>query len=315
MVRWAASVNFFFKRHDGIVPHVVRRAVSVIFFFTRHDGIVPHDWTTPGHALRAPESTMTANENDLRAALIQQLESLAQSGLRDIPLGRPTPAIQELVLSHSSTHSPFSDLKPSNPTVVAQKSPIATDTDPAELLRVLQLEVSTCTRCPDLVCSRSQTVFGVGHPRPRLCFFGEAPGADEDAQGEPFVGKAGQLLNKIIAACKLTREEVYILNAIKCRPKNNRTPTEDEISNCWEYAARQLEILKPEFICCLGAVAVRSLLRRKESIGRLRQQFFNFGPSRVMVTYHPAYLLREPSAKRFVWDDMKMLMAEMGLDG
>jgi DNA polymerase len=180
-------------------------------------------------------------------------------------------------------------------------------------LEVIRREVAACTRCADLVRSRTQTVFGVGNIQPRLCFFGEAPGADEDSQGEPFVGRAGQLLNKIIAACKIKREDVYILNAIKCRPENNRTPNESEINNCWEYARRQLEILRPEFICCLGGVAVRSLLKRQESIGKLRQKFFDYAGSRVMVTYHPAFLLRDPSAKRYVWDDMQMLMKAMGI--
>lgn len=182
-----------------------------------------------------------------------------------------------------------------------------------EALRLLQAEVAACTRCSDLVCSRTRTVFGVGNHQPRLCFFGEAPGADEDAQGEPFVGRAGQLLNKIIAACKLHREDVYILNAVKCRPQGNRTPTETEIDTCWEFAERQLAILRPEFICCLGSVAVRALLKRKESIGKLRGRFFDYATARVIVTYHPAYLLRDPSAKRYVWDDMQMLMREMGI--
>jgi DNA polymerase len=180
-------------------------------------------------------------------------------------------------------------------------------------LQVIQREVAQCTRCSELVASRTQTVFGVGNPQPRLCFFGEAPGADEDIQGEPFVGRAGQLLNKIIAACKMNREDVYILNSIKCRPAGNRTPADVEIDNCWEYARRQLEILQPEFICCLGGVAVRSLLKRKESIGKLRGRFFEYEASKVVVTYHPAYLLRNPAAKRDVWDDMQLLMREMGI--
>jgi DNA polymerase len=143
---------------------------------------------------------------------------------------------------------------------------------------------------------------------------GEAPGQEEDAQGEPFVGAAGQLLDKIITACKLTREEVFILNTIKCRPPMNRTPSDIEVQNCWQFAHRQLEIIQPEFICCLGSVAAKSLLQTGKSISQLRGVFHQYRGSRVMVTYHPAYLLRTPSAKRHVWDDMKMLMRELGVE-
>lgn len=183
----------------------------------------------------------------------------------------------------------------------------------AEQLRILSQEVSTCRRCPHLAETRTQTVFGVGNPEPRLCFFGEAPGADEDRQGEPFVGRAGQKLNDIIAACGMKREDVYILNTIKCRPPENRNPDPEEIENCREFYQRQLEILAPEFICCLGSVAAQTLLETKESVGKLRGRFHNYRGAKVVVTYHPAYLLRNPAAKRPTWEDMKMLLAEMGL--
>ena len=181
-----------------------------------------------------------------------------------------------------------------------------------ERLAVLQERVAGCTSCKELASCRKNTVFGVGSPSPELCFLGEGPGADEDQQGEPFVGQAGQLLNKIIGACKMSREEVYILNTVKCRPPGNRNPNESELENCWPYAIEQLEILQPKFICCLGSVAARTLLQTKQSIGRMRGQFFRFRGSEVIVTYHPAYLLRNPSAKRQVWDDMKLLLAKMG---
>jgi DNA polymerase len=155
---------------------------------------------------------------------------------------------------------------------------------------------------------------GVGNPSARLCFFGEAPGADEDQQGEPFVGRAGQLLNNIIAACKLTREEVYIFNVVKCRPPGNRNPEPDETANCRGYFERKLEIIRPEFICCLGAVAAKALLMTEAPIGKLRGKFHKYRDSTVICTYHPAYLLRNPAAKRDVWDDMKMLMARMGVE-
>ena len=181
-------------------------------------------------------------------------------------------------------------------------------------LNVLQNMVAECTRCDELASSRSQTVFGVGNPAAKLVFVGEGPGADEDRQGEPFVGAAGQLLNKILGACQLSREQVYILNVVKCRPPRNRNPSDSERSCCWGYAREQLEILQPEFICCLGSVAARSLLSTNQPLGRLRQQFHSYRGSRVIVTYHPAYLLRTPSAKRHVWDDMKLLMKTMGVD-
>jgi DNA polymerase len=142
---------------------------------------------------------------------------------------------------------------------------------------------------------------------------GEAPGADEDRVGKPFVGRAGQLLTKIISAMRLERSDVYILNALKCRPPQNRTPVPDEIDSCRHFVETQLNILQPAFIVCLGAVAVRSLLHSNLPIGRLRGQFHAYRGARVVVTYHPSYLLRNESAKKLVWQDMQMLMREMGL--
>jgi DNA polymerase len=153
----------------------------------------------------------------------------------------------------------------------------------------------------------------VGNPDARVAFFGEAPGADEDAQGEPFVGRAGQLLTKIIEACGFKREDVYILNTLKCRPPGNRNPTPDEVKNCRPYFEKQLEIIAPEFIVCLGSIAATNLLDTKLSIGKLRGQIHDFRGIKVVATYHPAYLLRNPPAKKYVWEDMKMLLKAMGL--
>ncbi len=183
-----------------------------------------------------------------------------------------------------------------------------------EELAVIQAEVAGCTRCTELAATRTQTVFGVGEIAPRLVFFGEGPGADEDRAGEPFVGAAGKLLDKIMAACRITRSDVYILNTVKCRPPGNRNPSQVELDHCWGYAERQLEILQPEFICCLGSVAAKRLLNSNVPLGQLRQKFHTYRGSRVVVTYHPAYLLRTESAKKHVWEDMKMLMQEMGVD-
>lgn len=191
------------------------------------------------------------------------------------------------------------------------------DTDTQEIsaaatLDILRDEVADCTLCEELASTRTQTVFGVGNPQARLCLLGEAPGADEDRLGEPFVGRAGKLLNKILEACKLQREDVYILNMIKCRPPGNRNPLPKEVTNCSRYLLRQLQLIQPEFICCLGAVAAQNLLETTTAIGRLRGKVHDYHGIKVVCTYHPAYLLRNPAAKKLTWEDMKFLMREMG---
>jgi uracil-DNA glycosylase len=183
----------------------------------------------------------------------------------------------------------------------------------SDTLEIIRRDVAACTRCRELACTRTQTVFGVGNPNARLCFLGEAPGADEDRRGEPFVGRAGQLLDKIIEACTLKREDVYILNSLKCRPPGNRNPDPQEGANCRPFLDRQLALIKPEFLCCLGAVAARNLLATEESIGKMRGRVFEYHGIKVVCTYHPAYLLRNPSAKRDAWEDMQMLMQLMGV--
>jgi DNA polymerase len=190
----------------------------------------------------------------------------------------------------------------------------ATHDERQTALAVLADQVKSCTRCSELAATRTQTVFGVGNPQARILFIGEAPGADEDRQGEPFVGKAGQLLNQIIAASRLKREEVYICNILKCRPPGNRTPLEDECGNCREYLLGQLATIDPEYIVCWGAVAAQNLLASTLTIGKLRGRFLQFGRAKVLCTYHPSYLLRNPAAKKDVWQDMQFLMADMGVD-
>jgi DNA polymerase len=189
-----------------------------------------------------------------------------------------------------------------------------------QALDLLAEQVSTCPRCPALMATRTQTVFGQGSPGAELCFIGEAPGGDEDAQGLPFVGPAGQLLNRIIAACGMKREEVYICNILKCRPPGNRTPQPDEVANCREYLDRQLELVSPKFICTLGGCAAQNLLGTTLSLSRLRGRFHDYRGIPVLCTYHPAYLLphrspdkkQEQERKKAVWEDMKLLMARMG---
>lgn len=226
-------------------------------------------------------------------ALTQRLESLADAGVIALPKAGRTVAAAA----------------PPHP---APKR--AGDGDAARSLAILRQEVADCTRCVELAGTRTQTVFGSGPADARLCFFGEAPGADEDAAGEPFVGRAGQLLTKIIEACTLRREDVYILNVLKCRPPGNRVPLPDEVANCRGFFERQFQIIAPQFICCLGTSAAQALLQTTEPIGKLRGRWFRYGNARVLCTYHPSYLLRNPAAKRDVWDDMKILMGEMGVN-
>jgi DNA polymerase len=181
-------------------------------------------------------------------------------------------------------------------------------------LETLAVEVKACERCPELCSTRTQTVFADGSPMAEVCFLGEAPGADEDAQGLPFVGAAGQLLNKIIAACGFQREEVYICNILKCRPPGNRTPLANEAANCRAFLDRQLEIVAPKYIVALGGCAATNLLNTTLSIAKLRGRFHDYKGSQVVVTYHPAYLLphKAPEKKREVWEDMQMLLKKMG---
>ena len=172
-------------------------------------------------------------------------------------------------------------------------------------------EVSHCKKCKELATTRKNTVVGEGYLEPKVCIIGEAPGADEDRQGRPFVGRAGQLLNRILAACNFKREEVYITNILKCRPPSNRNPMPDEMANCMPYLRNQIHVLKPQTICALGAIAAQSLLQTETRIGALRGKWHEYEGIPLLCTYHPAYLLRNPAKKRDVWEDMKILMARL----
>ncbi len=277
--------------------------------------------------------------NHVRRVLLGRLESLQQAGVLQLPKSRrvtPPPPAAETKDSDSPLPPPAANATPANsvparmetpnmPPKSAPKTVSAStlfenpDAPPrkvstAPTLQVLQQEVAACTRCDILASTRTQTVFGVGNPDARLCFIGEAPGADEDRLGEPFVGRAGQLLTKIIEACRMKREDVYICNVLKCRPPGNRNPEPTEAANCRRFLDRQLELVNPEFICCLGAVAAQNLLGTVQTIGKLRGKVHLLHGIKVVCTYHPAYLLRNPSAKKDTWDDMKMLLREMGLE-
>jgi uracil-DNA glycosylase family 4 len=178
---------------------------------------------------------------------------------------------------------------------------------PADALNQVRSDIGDCTRCKLSGLGRSQIVFGVGNPNADLMFVGEAPGADEDLQGIPFVGRAGQLLTKIIEAIDLKREDVYIANVIKCRPPQNRNPEPDEIETCEPFLFRQIDIVKPKVIVTLGKFAAHVLLRCEDPISRLRGRVFDYRGAKLIPTFHPAYLLRNPASKREVWEDMKLV--------
>jgi uracil-DNA glycosylase len=180
----------------------------------------------------------------------------------------------------------------------------------AETLEDIKTDIGpACTRCKLCTLGRSQIVFGVGHAKARLMFVGEAPGEDEDKKGEPFVGRAGQLLTKIIEAIGMTRDQVYIANVIKCRPPGNRNPEPDEVASCEPFLFRQIDVIQPKVIVPLGKFAAQCLLKTMDPITRLRGRQFEYRGAVLIPTFHPAYLLRNPSAKREVWEDMKKVRA------
>jgi uracil-DNA glycosylase family 4 len=180
-----------------------------------------------------------------------------------------------------------------------------------ETLEGIRMDLGDCRRC-NLASGRTNIVFGKGNPNARLVFVGEAPGFDEDKKGEPFVGAAGQLLSRIIEAIKLTRAQVYICNIVKCRPPGNRNPEPGEIEACSPFLQRQIAAIKPDFICALGKFAAQTLLKTDAPISKLRGRLHVYEGIKVLPTYHPAFLLRNPDKKREVWEDMKMLMREYG---
>lgn len=173
-------------------------------------------------------------------------------------------------------------------------------------------DIGDCTRCK-LHKGRTNIVFGVGNPKAELMFVGEGPGHDEDIKGEPFVGRAGKLLTQMIEAMSLRREDVYIANVVKCRPPENRLPEKDEITTCSPFLMRQIDVIKPKVVCCLGSCAAQTLLQTTQGISRFRGEWFDFRGAKLIATYHPAYLLRNPPAKSEVWKDLQKVMAVLGL--
>ena len=215
-------------------------------------------------------------------SMVQHLETLKRSGVDVMATGVNT--TKNIAPQPKSAEGEFSSLKET---------------------------VEQCTMCQELASKRTRVVFGTGNPSAQLVFVGEAPGYDEDKQGLPFVGQAGQLLTKIIESIGLKRENVFICNVLKCRPPGNRNPLPIEISNCSPYLFRQLELIRPKIVCALGTFAAQTLLQTQSPISSLRGRFYDFRGAKLICTFHPAYLLRNPDEKRKVWEDMKTIRAEL----
>ncbi|MFM8190359.1 MAG: uracil-DNA glycosylase family protein [Pirellula sp.] len=265
-----------------------------------------------------------------KLASLQYLEHLGKLGIRHLP--KPSAKLQDMLVEWKSvdpvikpavaskakppstpvTSAPPAKIPMGPPVESPWLTPAKNPQERTAALSALKEKVEACRLCHELACQRKQTVFGVGPVTTRFVMVGEAPGAEEDRIGDPFVGPAGQLLDKILIATGIPRDQVYILNTIKCRPPGNRVPSDSESENCRPFLEAQLEILQPDYIVCWGAVAVRAILGTTEPIGRLRGRFHWYKKTKVLVTYHPSYLLRAPEAKKLTWEDMKTLMRELG---
>jgi uracil-DNA glycosylase len=245
---------------------------------------------------------------DIIDETIRTLEEMKRSGVTHVEVSRET--LEELSRPPQSTR--VEGEPPRATTQQELRPPTAAPANIATELAAIETRAKVCVKCNELARCRHSVVFGVGNSRAELMFIGEAPGADEDEQGEPFVGRAGQLLTKIIQAMGYQREDVYISNILKCRPPENRTPLPEEVSNCLPYVLAQIELIKPKVIVALGATALRSLLDIQLGITKMRGHWYTFRDIPIMPTFHPAYLLRNPAAKREVWDDMKSVLEKLG---
>lgn len=241
---------------------------------------------------------------DLTRQLRAHLESLRSAGVLFVPQGEP------LVIAAAPVVEVAASEPPPDPLAARRHE-----------LSVLAAEVEKCDRCPELFSSRTQTVFGVGPIDPPVAFIGEAPGGDEDKEGEPFVGKAGQLLTRILNGCGFKREEVYIFNMVKCRPpgqagsgSSNRKPTPEECANCRPFFDKQFDIVKPKFLVALGNVPAQSLLNTSTGITRLRGKLYEYRGVPLICTFHPSFMLRDETGKvrRDIWEDMKLLLRTIG---
>jgi DNA polymerase len=278
---------------------------------------------------------------ELRRALAARIRYYNEMGIYDFyrqPTSDRAEEEQEVLLS---TNRPESGEEMSPRKAAAVAVPVAEEnifdaialkpeqsvSDPVKALKIVREDLGDCTRCVLHKQGRKQIVFGVGNPKAELMFVGEGPGADEDEKGEPFVGRAGQLLNNMIKAMGISREQVYIANIVKCRPPGNRTPERDECATCSPFLMRQIAVIKPKVIVALGAVAAKTLLAMSASMIQLRGRFYDFRPTgmrsndpnwdgcKLAVTYHPAFLLRDPRQKGEAWKDLQMVMKELGMKG
>lgn len=236
----------------------------------------------------------------------------AQARQTPPPSSRPepveAPVVEEVAVSVPTPNAPFRVFEPTGDATAPE---FAERTD---RLRVICADVARCARCAELASSRTQTVFGSGNPTSELVFVGEGPGADEDAQGLPFVGRSGKLLTDMIEkGMGIPRDSVFICNVVRCRPPQNRNPRPDEAAACRPFLDATLDVVRPKFICCLGSIAAKNLLDVDVPIGRLRGKVHDYRGMKVICTYHPAYLLRNPPAKKDAWADLQLLMREMGL--
>ncbi len=281
----------------------------------------------------------TVQNPELRRALAERVRYYNELGIYDFYRREPSEAVvlsngeaaQTLFGSQTELREEMSPRKAAVAKNVEDIIPVLTPrpeqavSDPIAALKLIREDLGDCTRCKLHKQGRKQIVFGVGNPRAELMFVGEGPGADEDAQGEPFVGRAGQLLNNMIKAMGLRREDVYIANVVKCRPPGNRTPERDECDTCSPFLMRQIAVIKPKVIVALGAVSAKNLLAINAPMSELRGRFYDFMPSgarssdpswqgsKLAVTYHPAFLLRDPRQKGEAWKDLQMVMAYLGL--
>ena len=239
-----------------------------------------------------------------------ETEAQARVEVPSAPVVMTAPAKAASAVAPPPAPAPTSSLIPpvTGPSLFEAAERVEGDT----LARIREDIGPNCSRCK-LHKSRTNIVFGVGNPKAELVFVGEGPGHDEDVQGEPFVGRAGKLLTQMIEAMGLRREDVYICNVVKCRPPENRLPEKDEIAACSPFLLRQLEVIRPKVICCLGACAAQTLLATNQGISRFRGEWLDWRSSRLIATYHPAYLLRNPNAKSEVWKDLQKVMAVLGL--
>jgi len=258
-------------------------------------------------------------EPDLRRALAERIRFYNELGIYDFyrretnplqaaPELQPEPPEETTLRAKTVVVAP-----PMEEDLFAAPKPESRVKDPAKALRMVREDLGDCTRCRLHKQGRKQIVFGVGNPRADLMFIGEAPGADEDEQGEPFVGRAGQLLNNMIKAMGLQRRDIYIANIIKCRPPGNRTPERDECETCSPFLMRQIAVIQPKVIVALGAVAAKTLLAINAPMAELRGHWYDFRGTKLAVTYHPAFLLRDPRQKKEAWKDLQMVMKELGL--